>query len=67
MVAIETSGLVEWVFRVVTVPAVFHVFPGLCPVLVLGYGPVNGPGGRVGIITSWGGGGGWLGGLWGHC
>ena len=54
MVAVETSGLVEWVFRIVTMPAVLHFFPGLCPVLVLGNGPVNGPGGRVGIVTKWG-------------
>ena len=55
MVAVETSGLIEWVFRVMSMPAVLQFFPGLCPVDVLGDGPVNGPGGRVRIITSWGG------------
>ena len=61
MVAVEASDLIEWVFRVVSMPAVLQFFPGLCPVSVLGNGPVNGPGGRVGIITSWRGGKGWLG------
>ena len=61
MVAVETSGLIEWVFRVMSMPAVLQFFPGLCPVGVLGNGPVNGPGGRVRIITSWGGGVGWVG------
>ena len=51
MVAVETSGLIELVFRVMSMPAVLQFFPGLCPVGVLG----NGPGGRVRIITSWGG------------
>ena len=62
MVTVETSGLIEWVFRIMTMPDVLHFFPGLCPVLVLGNGPVNGPGGRVGIVTKWGGrgGGGWV-------
>ena len=55
MVAVETSSLVEWVFRIVAMPAVFQFFPGLCPVPVLGNGPVNGPGGRIGIVTGWGG------------
>ena len=64
MVAVETSGLIECVFRVMSMPAVLQFFPGLCPVSVLGNGPVNGPGGRVRIITSWGGEGrGWLGGV----
>ena len=54
MVAVEASGLIEWVFRVVSMPAVLQFFPGLCPVFELGNGPVDGPGGRVGIITSWG-------------
>ena len=61
MVTVETSGLIEWVFRVMSMRAVLQFFPGLCPVSVLGYGPVNGPGGMVGIITSWGGGEGLVG------
>ena len=52
MVAVEISGLIEWVVRVVSMPAVLQFFPCLCPVVELDNGPVNGPGGRVRIFTS---------------
>ena len=52
MVAVEASGLIEWVVRVVSMPAALQVFPGLCSVVELGNDPVYGPGGRVGIITG---------------
>ena len=52
MVAVETSGLIEWVVRVMFMPAALQFFPGLCSVVELGNGPVNGPGGRVRILTG---------------
>ena len=58
MVAVEASGLIEWVVRVVSMPAALQFFPGLRSVIEVGNGPVYGPGGRVRILTSWGGGGG---------
>ena len=52
MVAVEASGLIEWVVRVMSMPAALQFFPGLCPIVELGNGPVDGPGGRVGIVTD---------------
>ena len=50
MVAVEASGLIEWVVRVVSMPAALQFFPGLCSVLEVDNGPVSGPGGRVRIL-----------------
>ena len=60
MVAVEASGLIEWVVRVMSMPAALQFFPGLRSVIEVGNGPVYGPGGRVRILTGWGGVGGGL-------
>ena len=47
VVAVEAAGLIEWVVRVVSMPAALQFFPGLRSVFEVGNGPVYGPGGRV--------------------
>ena len=68
VIAVEASSLIEWMVRVVAMPAVLEFFPGLGSVVELGNGPVYEPVGRVGVITSWGESGevGWVG-WWEGC